>query len=214
MTPDQRAVAQADQGRRVEAFEQAAGLLLGKDGGLAATHHVLGPANRMRRIDGEDLADHEPVEQHANGGQVQFVGEELGLLCQGGSERALDRHEHQHAVVRLQLLVLLVPLAGESVDMALDVPHKLITAARPFRLLTGRDQPLVAGERDLRIDNHRPAFGKHDDDVRLLGPAGIAPEAQSPPLRDVFPALGQPRRFENAFERQLAPAAKQLRISS
>ena len=50
--------------------EQPAGLLLGQHRRLAAAHDVLGPAHRMRRVDGEDLADHQPVEQHADRREV------------------------------------------------------------------------------------------------------------------------------------------------
>jgi hypothetical protein len=34
----------------------------------------LGPAHRVRRVDGEDLADHQPVEQHADRSEMQFDG--------------------------------------------------------------------------------------------------------------------------------------------
>jgi hypothetical protein len=44
------------------------GLVLSEDRRLAAAHDVLGPAHCVRRVDGEDLADHEPVEQHADRG--------------------------------------------------------------------------------------------------------------------------------------------------
>jgi hypothetical protein len=50
------------------------GLLLGEDRRLSALHDVLGPAHGMRRIDCEDLADDQPVEQHADRGQVQLNG--------------------------------------------------------------------------------------------------------------------------------------------
>ena len=84
---DQRAVAQShDRGRfRVRAghlclpddfntLEQPPRLLLGQHRGRAAFDDMLGPAHRVRKINREHLADHEPVEQHANCGEVQFDG--------------------------------------------------------------------------------------------------------------------------------------------
>ena len=71
---DQRAIAQTDEGRGVDAVKQTAGFLFGQHRGLAAAHDVLGPAHRMRRVDGEDLADDQPVEQHADCREMQFDG--------------------------------------------------------------------------------------------------------------------------------------------
>jgi len=62
--------------------------------------------------------------------------------------------------------------------------------------------------------DHCPLFWEHHDDVRSLGSAGFALEAQSAPLGDVFPALGKARCFENALQGELAPAAEELRIAS
>ena len=74
MTPISGAVAQADHGRGVDALDQAARLFLGQHRRLAAPHDVLGSAHRMRRVDREHLADDEPVEQHAHGGEVLLDG--------------------------------------------------------------------------------------------------------------------------------------------
>jgi hypothetical protein len=77
---DHRAVAQADepghfsfrpisQGNlpdHLDAFEQVSGLSLGQHRRLAALDDVLGPAHRMGWVDGEDLTDDQPVEQHAD----------------------------------------------------------------------------------------------------------------------------------------------------
>ena len=84
---DQRAIAQPDeQGtslptRRqgdllfdLDAGEQLSGLFLAQHRRLAALDDVLRPAHRMRRVDGENLADDQPVEQHADRGQMLLDG--------------------------------------------------------------------------------------------------------------------------------------------
>ena len=52
------------------AVEQFAGFVGRKHGGLALFDDVFGTAHSMRRIHLDDLADHQPVEQHAQRGQV------------------------------------------------------------------------------------------------------------------------------------------------
>src|SRR5204863_9554848 len=65
-----RAVRQGDLLYNLDALQQSSSLLLGEDLRLAAVDHVLRPAHRMRRIDGKDLADDEPVEQHTDRGKM------------------------------------------------------------------------------------------------------------------------------------------------
>src|SRR5262249_59360136 len=48
----------------------------------------------------------------------------------------------------------------------------------------------------------------------LCRPAGVALQPQSAPLRDVFPALHQARRLEDAFESNLTPPAEPLRVAA
>ena len=91
--------------------------------------------------------------------------------------------------------------------MPFDIAHELGAADFPFGFVTGHDKPLIADERHLRVDNHRPPLGQHDDDIGFLNSAGLALEPQAPPLQDVLPALGKPRSLEDALEGQLAPAA-------
>jgi hypothetical protein len=71
---------------------------------------MFGPAHRMRRVGGEDLADDEPIEQHANGRQVllhrRLGSGRLQRLYIGGDMDRLD-------VGELAELVLLDP--GEEV---------------------------------------------------------------------------------------------------
>ena len=67
---DQRPIAQADHGRCVDAVQQLARLIGVQHRGFAGLDHMLRAANRMRRIGGDDLAGDQPVEQHADRGQV------------------------------------------------------------------------------------------------------------------------------------------------
>jgi hypothetical protein len=71
---DQRAVAQADDGRDVDAVEQLARLRGRQHGSLAALDGVLRPAQRVGGIDGEDLPDDEIVEQHSDRGEMLLDG--------------------------------------------------------------------------------------------------------------------------------------------
>ena len=58
----------------LDALEQSPGLLLAEDRRLPALDDVLRTAHRMRLVDGEDLADDEPVEQHADCREVLLDG--------------------------------------------------------------------------------------------------------------------------------------------
>jgi hypothetical protein len=69
-----RAIAQVDERRRVDAVEQLARLLACQHRGLACLDHVLRPAHGMRRIGRDHLAGDEPVEQHADRGEVLLDG--------------------------------------------------------------------------------------------------------------------------------------------
>ena len=60
----ERAVAEADQVRGVDAVEEGPGLLRGEDGGFPGLDHMPRPADRARGVEGEDLTDDEPVEEH------------------------------------------------------------------------------------------------------------------------------------------------------
>ena len=71
---DQRPVAQAHDGRGVDAVEELARLRRRQDRGLAGPNHVFGAPHRGGGIDRQNLADHQPVEQHADGGQPLFHG--------------------------------------------------------------------------------------------------------------------------------------------
>ena len=87
----------------IDAVEELAGLVRGQHRGLAACDDMLGPAHRMRRIDGEDLADDEPVEQHADRREVlldgRLGGRRLQRLDVGGDMHRLDIDELANAVL-------------------------------------------------------------------------------------------------------------------
>src|SRR5215469_609797 len=103
--------------------------------------------------------------------------------------------------MREQLFVLLVALAGEAIDVALDVAHETLAAGEPLAVLTCCNQTLVTGKRHLRIDDHRPPFGQHDDDVRPLRPAGFASQTS-------------PRPCETYSRPAVRPAASRMRSSA
>ena len=92
--------------------------------------------------------------------------------------------------MRQQLFVLLVALAGEAIDVALDVAHEPLAAGEPLGVLTYCNQTLVTGKRYLRIDDHRPPFGQHADNVRTLRPARFASETKPASLQNILPTRG------------------------
>ena len=99
---DQRAVAQADDGRRVDRVDELARLGRVEHRRLAAPHDVARPAHGGGRVGRHDLADHHPIEQVAQRGQAQLRGRRgsraLQLLDVGGDMHALDRRELRDAV--------------------------------------------------------------------------------------------------------------------
>ena len=78
---NQRPVAQADQRRRVDAVEKLARLFARQHRGLAGFDDVLRTAHRMSRIGRDDLAGDQPVEQHADGGEVLLDRRLLEILA-------------------------------------------------------------------------------------------------------------------------------------
>ena len=69
--------------RVMDAVEERARFVGGQHAGFAALDDVLGAAYRGGRIDGDDMAGDQPVEQHADGGQVLLDGRLLGILAWG-----------------------------------------------------------------------------------------------------------------------------------
>ncbi len=80
---DQGAIAQADPGAGVDRIEESARFLGGQHGRFAFSDGVLRAAHSACRVCGDDLSDDKPVEQHANGGQVE--------LDRGGRDPLLKR---------------------------------------------------------------------------------------------------------------------------
>ena len=79
MTPIS-AVAQANEGRGVNAVDQGAGLVRGQHWRLAARNHMLRAADGMCRVGGEHPAGNQPVEQHADCRQVLLHSRLLEIL--------------------------------------------------------------------------------------------------------------------------------------
>ena len=69
MSPNQRAIAQTDDGRRVDAVEQGTCFSRIEHRRLPARHDVPGPAHRRGRVDRHDLAGDEPIEQVTDRGE-------------------------------------------------------------------------------------------------------------------------------------------------
>jgi hypothetical protein len=86
---DQRAIAQSDWRRHIDAVEELPRFVIGQDRRLAFFYDVLGPAHRGSRVHLDDLAHHQPVEQHANRRKVLFDRRRTVLLTQ---ELDIGRH--------------------------------------------------------------------------------------------------------------------------
>ena len=71
---DERAVAQAGERARVDRREEPAGLGRREHRRRARRDDVLGPPDGRRRVHRQDLADDEPVAEHADGRQVLLDG--------------------------------------------------------------------------------------------------------------------------------------------
>jgi hypothetical protein len=67
---DERAITQADELARIYGVKQRSRFVAREHRGLAALHHVFRAAHGMGGIDFDDVAGDQPVEQHAQRGQV------------------------------------------------------------------------------------------------------------------------------------------------
>jgi hypothetical protein len=115
---DQHPIAQAGQGTGVDRVDQGAGFIGLQYRGLAFLLRVLRPTHRVRRIGGDDLADHYPVEEHAQCGQPLLY---RGLRMH--SELRFDNGRHIH---RLHLAEIGDPMLGAE---ARELPHRLAVGA-------------------------------------------------------------------------------------
>ena len=96
---DEGAVTEADEVGDVDGVEELAGLGGEEDGGLAAFDLVLGSSDGGGGVCGDDLADNEPVEELADGGEVLFHrrrGAPVALDV-GGDVDGLDALERKRA---------------------------------------------------------------------------------------------------------------------
>ena len=87
----------------VDAVQQLARLFGVQHRGLAGLDDVLRAADRVGRVGGDDLAGDQPVEQHADGGQVLLDRRLLEILAErldvGGDVQRLDVGELADLVV-------------------------------------------------------------------------------------------------------------------
>jgi hypothetical protein len=94
------AIAKTDQDRGTRFFilnrnglEQDAHLLGRQDRRLSFLDTVLGPAHRVRRVERDDLARDEPIEEHPDGGEV-LLDSRLGMFrhqkLDGSGDGALE----------------------------------------------------------------------------------------------------------------------------
>jgi hypothetical protein len=81
--PDQRPIAEAHHGRRIDTLYKCARLVGGEHRRLATLHDVLRPADGVRRVGCEHAAADEPVEQHSDCCQVLLNRRLLEIFSQG-----------------------------------------------------------------------------------------------------------------------------------
>jgi hypothetical protein len=156
---DERAIAQADQGRGFDAVEQMARLILGQYRRLATAHDVLGPAHRMGRIDGENLADDEPIEQHADRREV-LLHRRLG----GRRLQRLDvsRDVHGLNVGELADAMLLDP--GEERAHGPVISHAgVFVADVGGKVFQKPSRGMIAGTGDRGRNRDRATQRRHPD---------------------------------------------------
>lgn len=85
-------IAQAHEDFGFDGIEQLADFFGGEHRRLAFANDMLGTAHRMCRIDFENVAGHQSVEQHAESGQVLLDGRGGKVLFEGFQEtRHMDR---------------------------------------------------------------------------------------------------------------------------
>jgi hypothetical protein len=135
----------------------------------ALRHDVLGPAHRVCRIDLDDLADHQPVEKHAQRREMLFdrgLGQ-VQLLDVGGDVRRLHRRERSQPAVlaparepagRMEVR----PTRVRATDMGGEEPEEPVCRLRVGQKQRGprvaerreRGRRLLDGEGAGRSDGH------------------------------------------------------------
>ena len=85
-----------------DAVEQGPRFVDGEHGRLSFLHYILGAAHGMGRVDFENVASHQPVEQHPHSGQVLFHRGwghlPLQVLDEGSDMKGLDAGQFGQAV--------------------------------------------------------------------------------------------------------------------
>ena len=170
---DERAIAQADERRGIEAFEQPAGLVFGQHRRLAALDDMLGPTHRVRRIDGQNLADDQPVEQHADCSEVQLYRRlgrgRLQHLYIGGDVNGLDIGE-------LADLMLLDP--GKEMARGPVIGHaRVLVADRGGEEFEEAARGVLAGVGDHRRDGDAAERPKRRVRDRVFGTSAFMPDS-------------------------------------
>ena len=133
-------------------------LFAGQHRGLAGLDDVLGAAHRMRRIGRDDLAGDQPVEQHADGGQVLLDRRLLKILAErldiGGDVQRLD-------IGDLADMVLVAP--GEEPHGGAIIGHAgVLVADRRGEEFQEPARGLVAGVGDHARHDDRRREGRGD----------------------------------------------------
>ena len=155
---EEGAVAKADNRGDVDAVEKRPGLLRGEHWGLAGLDDVLRAAHRARGVEGHDLADDEPVEEHSERREVlldarrrECPGE---LLDVGRDHHGLDLVEREASA--------LAPL-GEAPDRrkvrearvgVSDVGGEELPEAALGALGGGEEHRRREGTDDIRAEMH------------------------------------------------------------
>ena len=86
---DERTIAQADDGVRGNRIEELARFFGGQYRRFALLDDVFWPTHGRRRVEGHDLPGHQPIKEHADGGQVLLhggIGEPDGEALEVGGD--------------------------------------------------------------------------------------------------------------------------------
>jgi len=134
-------------------------LVLGEHRSLAPAHDVLGSAHRVGRVHGQHLADDQPIEQHADGGEV-LLDRRLGRrllqhLDIGGDVHGLD-------IGQLTDAVLLDPAEEVAHGPVISDAGVLVAdlGCKEFEEAPGC---MVAGPSDQRRHGHRAPHSRQLD---------------------------------------------------
>ena len=167
-------VAETQNGVRFDRIEERARLVGREDGRLAALHDVLRAADRACRVHFDHVADHEPVKEHPDRGQVLLYSGRRGrvLLDVCSDDDGLELVEFEDAV-RLAPLKELPDrdgIGGSGVLVADIGDEELDEAPAGAFASTGncRGQRLEAGSGQFAARRDRNEAGVHGLYVMIL----------------------------------------------